>query len=489
MARKRQLEHSGHAILVIDDQPDCLASTRRVLEREGHEVVAVDSARAGLLAITRRRFDLVLVDYFMPGMTGEEFVLELRRAEPTLQVLLQTGYASEQPPRSLLKRLDIQGYHDKSEGPEKLCLWVDVALRAARAARIEERSRRGLEYILDATPELQRMQPLDDLLQGVLLQMSGLLGAVDTFVAIHPDARAAGLDSCLILADEEGELETRAATGRFSVGVRVREDHGPNSCVHDAIRSRMTVAGAAGTGVPLLLGDSVLGAIFVDRALHDSAERRLLQVFASQAAVAIRNATLYEMAALDPLTGAHARRFFEMALAREVRMAHRSGSPLGLVIADMDRLKHINDTWGHRTGDRAIAAVGAMLRGVTRAGDVVGRIGGDELAVVLPGADEEGVLIVLERISSACAALTVREQGALLPVRTSAGGAVLSPADARLRPSKDTISATMEALLRAADAAQYASKRGAPIGVSRVDWASPRSSAPPVAPERTAVPA
>ena len=67
----------------------------------------------------------------MPGITGDEVVAQLRQFNTHVQVILQTGYASEQLPREMLRRLDIQGYHDKSEGPEKLLLWADVGLKAA----------------------------------------------------------------------------------------------------------------------------------------------------------------------------------------------------------------------------------------------------------------------------------------------------------------------------------------------------------------------
>jgi CheY-like chemotaxis protein len=120
-------------------------------------VLTAPSAADALELLRRRSVDLVLVDYFMPGMTGEDFVRGLRTFNPLIQVILQTGYASEQPPRELLRRLDIQGY---------------------------------------ATPDLHQLQPLDDLLQGVLLQTAGLIGAIDTFLAI-----AAKPSDCAGVAD------------------------------------------------------------------------------------------------------------------------------------------------------------------------------------------------------------------------------------------------------------------------------------------------
>ena len=100
---------------MVDDSKEYLESTRRLLEREGHTVLTAASGAEALEIVKHERVDLMLVDYFMPGMTGEDVVHQVRKLRPYLQIIIQTGYAGEQPPRELLKRLDIQGYYDKSE--------------------------------------------------------------------------------------------------------------------------------------------------------------------------------------------------------------------------------------------------------------------------------------------------------------------------------------------------------------------------------------
>jgi len=178
MARKTKAERaSGYVILLVDDSLEYLEATRMMLEREGHQILTATNGPEALEILRNSKVDLLLLDYFMPGMTGEEVVAELRKFNHYVQVILQTGYASEQPPRELLRRLDIQGYYDKSEGPDKLLLWTDVGLKTAYTIQLLQKSRQGLRYILDVTPELHRIQPLQDLLQGILLQIAGLLGA------------------------------------------------------------------------------------------------------------------------------------------------------------------------------------------------------------------------------------------------------------------------------------------------------------------------
>jgi diguanylate cyclase (GGDEF)-like protein len=95
----------------------------------------------------------------------------------------------------------------------------------------------------------------------------------------------------------------------------------------------------------------------------------------------------------DPLTGLPNRRRFEDDLAREVRRAGEA--PLAVAFADVDAFKEINDTHGHETGDEVLRAVGHALRGSLRSGDGAYRIGGDEFAVILPGASATNARAVL----------------------------------------------------------------------------------------------
>ncbi|HEY4579787.1 MAG TPA: response regulator, partial [Candidatus Acidoferrales bacterium] len=133
MTRKlAPISPSGATILLVDDDPGYLEATRRLLEREGHQVLCAADGPAALATLRERPVDVLLLDYFMPGMTGEEVVAQLRLFNVHVQIILQTGYASEHPPREMLRRLDIQGYFDKSEGPDKLLLWTEAGLKAAR---------------------------------------------------------------------------------------------------------------------------------------------------------------------------------------------------------------------------------------------------------------------------------------------------------------------------------------------------------------------
>lgn len=103
----------------------------------------------------------------------------------------------------------------------------------------------------------------------------------------------------------------------------------------------------------------------------------------------------------DTLTGLYNRAFFEAELKR---FGLGREFPMGIVIADLDGLKEVNDTLGHAVGDAMIREAAQILEEVFRGGDVVARIGGDEFAVLLPRTDEEAAGKILERVRG-CAAL------------------------------------------------------------------------------------
>jgi diguanylate cyclase (GGDEF)-like protein len=113
------------------------------------------------------------------------------------------------------------------------------------------------------------------------------------------------------------------------------------------------------------------------------------------------------LAATDPLTGLANRRAFGEAVRREMARSERSGTPLAVVMLDIDDFKAINDDFGHGTGDEVLRSVARCARHGTRQGDVVARLGGDELALLLPDADLSKAQAIGERIRAEIAGVRV----------------------------------------------------------------------------------
>ena len=165
---------------------------------------------------------------------------------------------------------------------------------------------------------------------------------------------------------------------------------------------------------------------------------------------AARNETsaLYQQATHDSLTGLANRSLFFDRLRNRVSPGRRQLEPLGILIADMDGLKRINDTYGHRAGDAAIREIALRISRIPRKSDIVARLGGDEFGVILGEiSDRSDLLMIVERISQQTDQ-PFRFEGRIINLTASIGHARF-PEDGN----------DVDALLEAADRSMYKMKR------------------------------
>ncbi len=169
------------------------------------------------------------------------------------------------------------------------------------------------------------------------------------------------------------------------------------------------------------------------------------RVRARTAELEAANAALEQLARHDPLTGLYNRRAFDERVDVAVASAKRSGAPVSLLMVDADHFKSINDRFGHETGDDVLKMLATLLKDRLRETDCVGRMGGEEFAVLLPDTDDVGALQVANQLVARIGAKQVDKVGR---VTVSVGVATtVWSEDARA------------ALMRAADAALYIAKR------------------------------
>jgi|GEM_PF-3458764 len=159
-------------------------------------------------------------------------------------------------------------------------------------------------------------------------------------------------------------------------------------------------------------------------------------------------AHMEELATHDPTTKLFNHHALDERLAQEIATATREGYPLGIIFADLDHFKRINDTWGHHSGDQALVHLAQCLREQARAGDTIARFGGEEFVILLPRQDLAAVTQMAERIRHTIETTPMLLADDAAIAMTISLGVAIFPHDGR----------TAEDVLAAADAAMYVAK-------------------------------
>ena len=167
---------------------------------------------------------------------------------------------------------------------------------------------------------------------------------------------------------------------------------------------------------------------------------------------------LRDLAMTDVLTGIPNRRHFEMSIASRIAELAGYDRDFGLLIADIDRFKVLNDTYGHAAGDVALRTVAQTMLASSRAVDDIARLGGEEFVLTIVDIDEAGLEAIAQRMCSLVARSSIRTETHDLKVTISIGGTVAFVGD------------TVETIFERADAALYRAKEN---GRNRVELARP----------------
>jgi len=170
---------------------------------------------------------------------------------------------------------------------------------------------------------------------------------------------------------------------------------------------------------------------------------------ASEEKIRLLNAELEKLAMTDYLTNLNNRRFFIQRGVEEIKRAHRNSQPLALLMVDIDEFKNVNDTYGHEIGDLALQHVAEVMKSSLREIDLLGRLGGEEFAALLPNTTLEDALLSAERVRETIANMSLEIAGQVLsnPITISVGVATIT----------DGMSG-IDDLLRKADIALYRAK-------------------------------
>ncbi|UCC74732.1 MAG: diguanylate cyclase [Gemmatimonadota bacterium] len=458
---RRSQAKQGLSVLLVDSDPGFLSRSCKLIAEDGHNVWGAEDLIAAASFLADQLPDVLLVEVALLEMDGADPLADLRECAPAAPIILMGPGAPGAPFRKLNQLHNVFGFHDKRHGEDGLRLWVNAALATARQLDAIRRTRQGLRRLLETAPELHEIQNVDELMETILDVVSGLMGGDSAFVA----ARSTDLvgkppiEGFIYSPQSIDDFVVSAASSDvYPKGSTVEKLRSvPNHLFRRAVEERCNIIDDRHGVLPLVLERHVLGLAYISRPGHAERDIDLLQLFASQAAAAIRNAALYELATVDSTTRVFQKSFILERLRETVKLAWRKAFPVTVLMLDIDRFKDLNDKYGHVVGDRALRHLGNLLKMNVRDSDVVGRFGGDEFLLILIDANQEGGVIVAERLHSALASQWESSWPPGMPqLTTTVGLAALEPGDASpMDLGIPDFAQVVEQLVSEADAAMY----------------------------------
>jgi diguanylate cyclase (GGDEF)-like protein len=420
----------------------------------------IDSARLGV-GVIGRAAALRRTEY-VPDVSTDPDYWAIRadiRSEVAVPIVLDD---------ELLGVVNFEGTEADPIGPGDVAIAEMVARSIAGAIRTaqldEERRERldSIERVLAVSRDLGADLDRERVIGSICEAARDLLHAdVVAYVDRTPDGgyrlgEAIGLPPDVIGAPVEagrGLIGRALASRQREVGLSGPDDW--PAAVGPALagggRSQL------GLAAPIEIDGSIAGVLVAARVdeghrLSDI-ELRIADLLIAQATIALRNADLHarvaEAAVRDPLTGLLNRRYFDAALIHAFAAARRSGTPLSVIVLDLDRFSAVNNEHGHSVGDEVLRRVAEVLRIHVREADIAARYGGEEFVVIAPGATRDQAVEVAERIRTAVARTSRRPiDGIRVRIALSAGVATM------LGDERDA-----DELFRAADSGLLAAKR------------------------------
>ncbi|HEU4450517.1 MAG TPA: sensor domain-containing diguanylate cyclase [Gaiellaceae bacterium] len=331
---------------------------------------------------------------------------------------------------------------------------------AEALAQAREESRRARRLA-----EIASSIDLDEVLRRILGEATLTAGADAAVLAVREDEEEPLVAALGMTAEEAARQPVSPSPSGGARAVRLTYRYGPDD--EGARAAGELIRGGVALPVRDDGDEEAVGTLGVfwrgEQPGPDDEGVARLEELAAAAAPAIRNAQRFRearrLADVDALTGLHNRRYFHEALARECARAQRYERRLALLLLDIDDFKEINDRVGHLAGDAVIAAVARRLRSAVRSSDFACRVGGDELAVLLPESGERDAEDLYRRIQFAVGSGSA---GPAERVRLSAG-------IAELRAEDDPVS-----FFQRADDALYRAKQEGKGQVRRAGQAAGR---------------
>ena len=432
-------------ILIVDDEPSALKLLRDILAADHHVVRPFKNGELALRSLMVEAPELILLDIRMPGMNGFEVCRRIKEDERLKDIpVIFISAASDMEDKVRAFQEGGVDYITKPFQKEEVIARVrtHIALshtmqrmkKIAESLRMSEESLKMAQSIAhlghwELDTKSGQFICSEEMYRILGLERQGPMANHDAFLqTVHPDDRER-------VANHLSEV---LVGGSFDIEYRIILPSGEVRVVH-------------GKGKVFSVGDSkqkkIIGTI---QDIHEHDQTKMLGVIQDITERKELQNKLEEQANTDFLTGCDSRRHFLEHAGEELLRIRRYGGEMSMLMLDLDHFKNVNDTYGHQVGDTVLKKLVQVCQELLREVDVMGRIGGEEFAIMLPETGSERALEVAGRLCQAVAVAEVpMEKSPPLRFTTSIGVASLAEDDSRI-----------DAILNRADAAHYRAKHG-----------------------------
>ncbi len=289
MRRKYGAKRKSCSICIIDDEIGIIESVSIVLNRHGYDSIGYTDPIKALEEVKKSNFDMIILDYLMINMRGDEFVRKVREFNKDIYILLLTGHKDMAPPLETLKTLDIQGYCEKSDRFDQLILLVESGIKSINQVNTINRFKDGLDKILKTIPEIYQLGPVNTILEEILSGVMYFIECKDAFILA---------DDVHNISKNIKDKSIFKGIGKFNVdaGNFMEMLNSDFIALIGLTKETQKVANYEdGVMFPLINERKMtIGVIFVDGRIPEYG-LKLLEIYSKQAAVALSNAFLHSL--------------------------------------------------------------------------------------------------------------------------------------------------------------------------------------------------
>ncbi|MCG6552762.1 MAG: diguanylate cyclase [Candidatus Magnetominusculus sp. LBB02] len=426
-------------VLIVDDDDEDVLLIRDYI-KEGFrnlslKLVDVHTVADAIENLLSNKFDIILVDYMLGEMDGLQVIERAQREGVTTPIIFLTGHGDEDIVLSAMK-MGAKDYLNKSRiTAELLCHAIMNAIRLGELQLMRLDAERALRE------SEMKYRTLVAFLPAIICEMSndGIINFLNDSAAkilgVTPkELIGRAWRDCFLTPDDETII------GDEDFSRNLEKFYNILSLCNISNLELKTVTGS---GIDKYINWNST-CLYKD----DGTPNSIICVGTDVTEVAMLREKLHMLSVVDELTGLYNRRGFYALAEQQFKVAARYNKQMLIVFLDLDGLKHINDTRGHREGDILIKAAADVLKETFRGADIVGRMGGDEFSVLVSESGNEMEQTIKARLASNIEAynLSLRKNNMMLSL--SVGIALYEP----------ETPATLDELIASADALMYKDK-------------------------------